>query len=476
MSFSFGFSGDDIEDDGETEPQHNVGGDAHALVTDMTKHSISDADSEVPRPQTIEPKRHSLAELLESLPSQISYNTLTIPRLTVPSTSFSSSASTSTARADKDNDPVVQVLRRSLFDIRAQLMAEADPETHDDAAETMLAGLENGDLTSGIYEGGFKTWECALDLASLVTQYLDTNSLKPDQLQSHIPHDLEVIELGAGSAIPSLALLRVFSQQISLSSYSLSSSPEEQRPASQNTLLPRLKFTLCDYNAEVLRLCTAPNVFLNYYQHYQQYGRHQTGTGTGTGDPNSASAGEPTPSSSSSLPPTQEKETLEEGELDIEEVLGDGQPSIQDLIKDMESRHHVSFDFVSGGWGESFLELITDKPPRSQPPYSSSPSSLAAAAEKQWQSTGDLLILASETIYSPSSSRIFADILLGVLRRHGQSKGTARAWVAAKKVYFGVGGGVDEFVADIKSRGGKSRILLETKDTGVGRVVLEITV
>ncbi|KAG9773404.1 hypothetical protein KCU88_g5831, partial [Aureobasidium melanogenum] len=355
-------------------------------------------------------------------------------------------------------------------------MAEADPETHDDAAETMLAGLENGDLTSGIYEGGFKTWECALDLASLVTQYLETNNLTSDQNQTqdqnHVSQDLEVIELGAGSAIPSLALLRVFlKQSCSSSSFSPADMTE---PAPQNTLLPRLKFTLCDYNAEVLRLCTAPNVFLNYYQHYQQYRRHQSGTGPGTGNPTSASAGEPTPSSSSSVPPTQVEENPEVGELDIEEVLGGGH--LQKVIKDMESLHHVSFDFVSGGWGESFLDLITYKPP--QPPSftSTSSPSAAAAAEEQRQSTGDLLILASETIYSPSSSRIFADTLLGLLRRHGQSKGTARAWVAAKKVYFGVGGGVDEFVAEIQSRGGRSRILLETKDTGVGRVVLEITV
>ncbi|EHY53968.1 hypothetical protein HRR83_004614 [Exophiala dermatitidis] len=483
MSFSFGFSGDDIEDDGETEPQHDCGGDAHALVKDMTKHSISDAENEVPRPKTIEPKRHSLAELLESLPSQISYNPLTIPRLTVPNAENGSGGVHANHIANpKDNeDTKVQVLRRSLFDIRAQLMAEADPETHDDAAETMLAGLENGDLTSGIYEGGFKTWECALDLASLVTQYLETNNLTSDQNQTqdqnHVSQDLEVIELGAGSAIPSLALLRVFLKQSSTSSSSSSSSsssPEEQRSAPQNTLLPRLKFTLCDYNAEVLRLCTAPNVFLNYYQHYQQYRRHQTGTGHGTGDPTSASAGEPTPSSSSTLthPQEEEEENPEEGELDIEEVMGDGH--LQNVVKDMELLDHVSFDFLSGGWGESFLDLIADKQP--QPPSSTSTSSSLAAVEEQWQSPGNLLILASETIYSPSSSRIFADTLLGLLRCHGQSKGTARAWVAAKKVYFGVGGGVDAFVAEIQSRGGRSRILLETKDTGVGRVVLEITV
>lgn len=32
----------------------------------------------------------------------------------------------------------------------------------------LIAGLEEGDLKPNFYEGGFKTWECALDLARLV--------------------------------------------------------------------------------------------------------------------------------------------------------------------------------------------------------------------------------------------------------------------------------------------------------------------
>lgn len=35
--------------------------------------------------------------------------------------------------------------------------------------EALIAGLENGDIKPQFYEGGFKTWECALDLARLVT-------------------------------------------------------------------------------------------------------------------------------------------------------------------------------------------------------------------------------------------------------------------------------------------------------------------
>lgn len=55
MSFSFGFTGDDIEDDGPNEDQAG-------LVNEMLKHSISEPAA--PTPQTIEPSIHTLRELV----------------------------------------------------------------------------------------------------------------------------------------------------------------------------------------------------------------------------------------------------------------------------------------------------------------------------------------------------------------------------------------------------------------------------
>lgn len=46
-------------------------------------------------------------------------------------------------------------------------MAE-DPDVgmHNDAVRNSIAGLAiTDDITPGVYEGGFKTWECAVDLA-----------------------------------------------------------------------------------------------------------------------------------------------------------------------------------------------------------------------------------------------------------------------------------------------------------------------
>ena len=36
------------------------------------------------------------------------------------------------------------------------------------ANDAIIDQIETSDLRSGVYEGGFKTWECSLDLASLL--------------------------------------------------------------------------------------------------------------------------------------------------------------------------------------------------------------------------------------------------------------------------------------------------------------------
>lgn len=65
-------------------------------------------------------------------------------------------------------------------------MAE-DSAGHDN--EELIAGIEKGDITPNFYEGGFKTWECALDLAKL--------SLNEDILNesSDSPADIHIIEV-----------------------------------------------------------------------------------------------------------------------------------------------------------------------------------------------------------------------------------------------------------------------------------------
>ncbi|KIY03342.1 uncharacterized protein Z520_00033 [Fonsecaea multimorphosa CBS 102226] len=420
MSFSFGFSGDDIEGEGDAT-EHE------ALTSQISQYTLSDSVKS-PAHIAVQPERHSLGELLASLPSQISYS-----KLHIPSPEDHGLTNNQSNNNNNNNGVQTTLYRRSVFDIRAQLMAEANPSAaeEEDTAKTLLSGLESGDLASGVYEGGFKTWECALDLASLVASESDFvlhHRNHPGQEEE----DWEVVELGAGSAVPTLALITKFLER-----------RKGQSPQSGS-----LKVTLCDYNVDVLRLATAPNVLLNYLF-----------------------------ASAKVSPSLDDEGSWDGGDLDLEELGGDS--FVNSTLQDIASKN-ISFDFISGGWGPEFLDLI-NRPP--------SPSARdSQETDQNRRPPTNLLILASETIYSPSSLKSFSETVLSLLLRtssHSHRSGTGtgkgeaipepKAWVAAKRVYFGVGGGVDEFVREMDRLGATSRVVMDIKDAGVGRVVLEVT-
>lgn len=292
--------------------------------------------------------------------------------------------------------PSLNIARRSLFDIRQQLMAESSIANDN---ESLIANISSGDLSSGTYEGGFKTWECAIDLASLLTS-ADFGTFLSSESSTATP--VHIIELGAGSAIPSLAVLH---QVLS-------------RPQS-STLV---SLTLCDYNEDVLKLCTAPNLFLNY--HFQ----------------------------------TSAERALAGGEADQDLDLEPLAPSIPHITQTMKASG-LAVSFVSGAWGSDFFSLL--KP------------SLLATSPPATPQAPKLLILASETIYSPTTLPDFVGTLIGLLSLGALG---SRALVAAKKVYFGVGGGVAEFERELTKRGAVVRTAWDSGESGgVGRVVLEVS-
>lgn len=87
-------------------------------------------------------------------------------------------------------------MRRELFDIRTQLMAEdSSIEWANEFSSTTIAGLSTGDdLTPGVYEGGFKTWECAIDLAQYLVGQWET-IVGP--VETRGLHVIEVRDLGS---------------------------------------------------------------------------------------------------------------------------------------------------------------------------------------------------------------------------------------------------------------------------------------
>ncbi|PLB34077.1 protein-histidine N-methyltransferase [Aspergillus candidus] len=378
--FSFGFSGDDIEAD-ETDLQSGLDQGSSSSAVAQVKDSAL--------PELVPAQRHEISEWISTLPSQISYNTLTI----------------NTAGDDTNPTPgaALTIARREIFDIRTQLMAE-DSADHEN--EELISGLEQGDLKPNFYEGGFKTWECALDLAKVV---IAENALSGDG-------DQHVIELGAGTAVPSLAL---FAQLLS-------------RPASSDSNSKKIRLTFADYNDVVLRLVTLPNLLLTW-NHIINSPSHRTDAEQGADAPAPA---ESEPASSSS-----------EEELDITPDL------LTAFQQDLATRN-ITIDFISGAWSPAFVDLIT-------------------TSQNQYKQT---LILASETIYAPASLTPFSETLLQLLRRSGPDE-QRRALIAAKKVYFGVGGGVDEFLAVLGRIGGDGVEVVQRLDVqsgGVGRVVLGV--
>lgn len=85
------------------------------------------------------------------------------------------------------------------------------------------------------------------------------------------------------------------------------------------------------------------------------------------------------------------------------------------------------------------------------------------------------LVLASETIYSPDTIPAFASTLFHLLTTAVRCGGRARAFVAAKRFYFGVGGGVDDFMAVLPGIGLRASVVWESGGEGPGRVILEVT-
>jgi protein-histidine N-methyltransferase len=270
-------------------------------------------------------------------------------------------------------------------------MAESTLE--ENGNDDMISGLDTGDLSSGFYEGGFKTWECAVDLAAFVA-----NRVKLTNNQHW-----QVIELGAGSGVPSLAILREALSRTRLGNESV-------------------KFTFCDYNEEVLRLVTMPNVLLSWWDVCV----NRDGIGV-------------------------QRDSSREADLyDINEDMA------HKFISDCK-RKGVSFDFISGAWGSSFVDLIE--------------SSFRSEADVP-TSQHNMMILASETVYSPASLATFVRTVADLLRLMERA-GTAL--VAAKRIYFGVGGGVSEFVQEMRKVGGLVKEVINITDSGVGRVILEIS-
>ncbi|CAK9436208.1 uncharacterized protein LODBEIA_P07660 [Lodderomyces beijingensis] len=147
-----------------------------------------------------------------------------------------------------------------------------------------------------------------------------------------------------------------------------------------------MKLVLSDFNLDALRLVTIPNLLIHWC---------------------------------STLPVDKLRELTTSDE---NPAFNNDEVFVSDkLIHEFEQSlndHNVEIVLVSGSWGSEFNALV--KP------------------------MGINFILSSETIYSPETLPIVAESLWEILADSGQSH--ACALVAAKNIYFGVGGSVVEFL------------------------------
>ncbi|QSZ33950.1 hypothetical protein DSL72_005530 [Monilinia vaccinii-corymbosi] len=351
--FSFSFAGDDIEVDPTQEGPPPVS--RHAAETGSLARRKSSGAFPVPGHPLLPPAHHALEELLETLPSQIAYSMLVVAL---------------------DDGSEMGIPRRELWDVRAQLMAE--DEGGGEGEGEGLVGLGNDDVKTGVYEGGFKSWESSVDLVKVLGGRTSVGGGRR-----------RVLELGCGTALPSLAALQWFLQDTTSSTSA------------------GLELGLADYNPTVLQLVTLPNVLLSWAHIIKS-------------------------------------ESWEvEGELDIDEAL------ISEFISSLNSRN-IRLSFFSGAWSQDFVSLVTDK--------------MHASCE-------NTIIIGAETIYSPFALRAFAEALMALLELSTGPNKTAL--VGAKKVYFGVGGSMEDFIEHVTAQGALVEQVREESD-GVRRAVIEV--
>lgn len=152
----------------------------------------------------------------------------------------------------------------------------------------------------------------------------------------------------------------------------------------------KFNFILTDYNLAVLRLVTIPNLIINWYMSLD----------------------------------VEDRNALKSSFLinaDINSELQLSNELIHRFLDDSKAKN-LNFKFISGSWGRKFLNLL------------------------DLQSSENSLILTSETIYSIDVSQILAEILIDLINQNVNNK----IFLAAKDIYFGVGGTIIEFINYLK--------------------------
>ncbi|KAH9887292.1 hypothetical protein C8Q73DRAFT_259495 [Cubamyces lactineus] len=405
--FKFGFDVDEVD-----EPIADAFASGHSASGSANSHTQNIVREDPSREIPIE-------DLLAALPHTFSFSPFAVPLV---------------------SKRTVVLARRDLFDARFQLIAsDEDVKTTDGRSDLDFLDAPS-DLVPGVYEGGLKTWECSLDLVDCL------DSIYGTEIARHLKGK-RVLELGCGTSIPSLYLLRsIFAAE-----------PSENAG---------IEIHLQDYNELVLRLVTLPNVILSWYMspasaHFRSSVSSQTDVSMGDTD----AEADPLPTADATEP----------GEMPITRALLDA------FLASLQ-KYGVQLKFFSGSWATFDVQ-------RAGGPYQLVLTSETIYRTDSLPSLVDLLQRATEkppkdTSQDPASlTESTAQLsLTDEAALQNLSKEPSLCLVAAKVVYFGVGGGVNEFIQAVESppssgTGGKPKGFVRTvweRIYGVKRAVMQV--
>lgn len=327
-----------------------------------------------------------------------------------------------------------------MYDAKYQILVDLseheDQQNHPPTLTTQtLSSLQSAsDLIPGVYEGGFKTWECSLDLAS----YLDRSTFEslrsrfPNPHHSsdpdyHQPKPFTILELGCGTAVPTVSLcFRLFDhllkQHQPLRVDHLQPSIDDQVRGPSQPKPPVLEIILQDFNSDVLRLLTFPNILLAFHRALLVNDQYSSSTRNYEGDQDRQSNRSEVGS----------VELKSEDDLEITEDL-------KTRFSEFVDSHRIRFTLVSGSWSTFDLKSILSNP--------------MASCD---------LIISSETLYSTESIPDLIKILMdsrigpggGLHSEEELEGGVTEILIASKSVYFGVGGGTNAFIKAVEELDG----------------------
>ena len=244
-------------------------------------------------------------------------------------------------------------------------------------------------MKPGVYEGGLKLWECAIDLTAFLSQL-------PEAEQSQCIRGGTVLEAGCGHALPGIYALQSGARCVHFQ----------------------------DYNSEALEAATVPNIILNCCQEE---------------GPDLGRAGK-------------EEDKKEQRQQQQQGACGGGEVArgvcCQRLWETMKSEGG-SVRLFNGDW-DTFTDLVTvassGDAAAAGPEEEEGDEGSGASSDVGGGGGVYDLILSSDTLYSSQSQEKLLRLLQRTMRYPA-----GRAYFAAKSYYFGVGGGTKMF-ADLLRR------------------------